>query len=327
MDIEIIINRIIMLAVFGLVLSLWCIGVFLWLGRYLVKLKAVQKRLGISSEPNKDSEVLRLWRDIQLKHEAEHFDLDQKPSFKERAEQWIEDVGWKVPLRTVILGVFCLAFFSFIIAYGLTKNLWIGSCVSVASLYIFMQYTQNLIVKRANLFERQLVDALGVAARALRAGHPLVSAFQLISEEIGDPLGGIFSQIYHQQAFGSDLKNSIRDAAKSNRSIEFKLFATAVSVQLQSGGNLADLMDSLSSVVRSRIRLNKRIRVLTAQTQFSKAILVAMPFIMFALLNIMNREYMNPLYTTQEGRTMLLVAFINVLLGSWMMSKIIKINF
>jgi tight adherence protein B len=190
-----------------------------------------------------------------------------------------------------------------------------------------MQYTQNLIMKRANLFERQLVDALGVAARALRAGHPLVGAFQLISEEIGEPLGKVFSQIYHQQAFGSDLRESIRGAAKANRNNEFKLFATAVTVQLQSGGNLADLMDSLSSVVRARIRLNKRIRVLTAQTQFSKAILVAMPFIMFILLNLMNREYMEPLYTTREGNLMLLIMFVNILIGSWMMSKMIKIDF
>ena len=182
-------------------------------------------------------------------------------------------------------------------------------------------------MKRANLFERQLVDALGVAARALRAGHPLVGAFQLISEEIGEPLGKIFGQIYQEQAFGSDLKESIRNAAKANRNTEFKLFATAIAVQLHSGGNLADLMDSLASVVRARIRLNKRIRVLTAQTQVSKAILIAMPFIMFVLLNIINREYMDPLYSTREGNYMLIAMFVNILLGSWMMNKMIRIKF
>ena len=327
MDIEIIINRIITLTVFGLALSLWCIGVFLWLGRYLVKLKAVQKRLGISPEDNKDSEVLRLWRDVQIKRESEYFDLDHKPGFRERINQWMEDVGWGAPLRTVILGVLCLVFVSFIVAYGLTKNPWVGVCAAFGSIYIFMQYTQNLIMKRANLFERQLVDALGVAARALRAGHPLVGAFQLISEEIGEPLGKIFGRIYQEQAFGSDLKESIRNAAVANRNTEFKLFATAVSVQLHSGGNLADLMDSLASVVRARIRLNKRIRVLTAQTQVSKAILIAMPFIMFVLLNIINREYMDPLYSTREGNYMLIAMFVNILLGSWMMSKMIKIKF
>ena len=109
-----------------------------------------------------------------------------------------------------------LAFIVFLLAYSIGGNVWLGISAVVAGLYIFMQYTQNRILKRMNLFERQLVDALGLAARALRAGHPLVGAFQLISEEIGDPIGGIFGTIYQQQAFGSDLKQSIRDAAKDN---------------------------------------------------------------------------------------------------------------
>lgn len=327
MDLEKTINIVITWTVFGLVWSLWCIGVFLWLGRYLVKLKAVQKRLGILSDTEERTEVLRLWRDVQIKHDAEHFGTEPKPSVRERIEQWIRDVGWKSSLHKLILGVCCLLFIVFMAAYGLTKNPWVGVCAAFAAFYIFMQYAQSLIIKRINLFERQLVDALGVAARALRAGHPLVGAFQLIAEEIGEPLGSIFGQIYHQQAFGSDLKDSIRSAAKTNRNTEFKLFATAVSVQLQSGGNLADLMDSLASVVRSRIRLNKRIRVLTAQTQFSKTILVAMPFIMFILLNLLNKDYMEPLYTTRTGNIMLLAMFVNILIGSWMMNKMIKIDY
>jgi tight adherence protein B len=327
MDFEKIMNNIISLTVFVLVLSVWCMGVFFWLWRYLVKLKGVQKRLGISPEVSESSEVLRLWRDVQFKRESKQFVLQEKLGLRKRIEQWREDVGWQAPLRTIIAGVIGLLFVVFVVAYGLTENLWVGICTLFATLYIFMQYTQNLIMKQTNLFESQLVDALGVAARALRAGHPLVGAFQLISDEIGEPLGKVFGQIYHQQAFGSDLRESIRNAAKANRNNEFKLFATAVSVQLQSGGNLADLMDSLASVVRARIRLNKRIRVLTAQTQFSKAILVAMPFLMFVLLNLMNREYMDPFYTTPTGRMLLLLAFINILLGSWMMSKMIKIDF
>lgn len=327
MDIEVIINRIITLSVFGLALSLWCIGVFLWLWRYLAKLKSVQRRLGIAPETSQDSEVLRLWRDVQIDRQAEHFDQERKPSFKERANQWKEDVGWEAPWRTIILGVLCMFLLLFIVAYGLTKNVWIGVGAVFVSVYIFMQYTQNLIIKRTNLFEKQLVDALGVAARALRSGHPLVGAFQLISEEIGGAVGKIFGQIYQQQAFGSDLKESIRTAAKTNRNTEFKLFATAVSVQLHSGGNLADLMDTLAGVVRARIRLNKRIRVLTAQTQFSKAVLIAVPFIMFILLNMINPEYMDPFYNTADGKMLLVLAFVLILLGSWMMNKMVKIKY
>jgi Flp pilus assembly protein TadB len=102
----------------------------------------------------------------------------------------------------VVLGVLAAAIFAFIIIYNLIGGVWLGACGAIATIYIFMQYTQNRIVKRANLFERQLVDALGIAGRALRAGHPLVGAFQLIAEEISEPMGGIFRQIVQEQAFG-----------------------------------------------------------------------------------------------------------------------------
>ena len=327
MDMEKIINIIISLTVFGLAFSVWCIGIFLWLGRYLSRLKTVQKRLGISSEFEGDSDVLRLWRDMQIQREAEYFTVEKKAGFRKRFKRWLQDSGLDISPGKLLLGLLGLLLVAFMIGYSMTTNLWVGVCAAVTILFVFVQYMQNLIVKRANLFERQLVDALGVAARALRAGHPLVGAFQLIAEEIGDPLGSIFGQIYQQQAFGSDLRESIRQSAKEAGSVEFKLFATAVSVQLQSGGNLADLMDSLASVVRARIRLNKRIRVLTAQTQFSKVILIAMPIVMFMLLNIINPVYMAPLYETPHGKILLFVIFIMILTGYWLMNKMIKINY
>lgn len=327
MELEKIINIVISLTVFGLALSIWCIGVFLWLGRYLAKLKIVRERLGISADLEEGNEALRLWRDLQIQHDSERLDQEQKPSLQDKMNTWLQDTGWEISLTRLVLLVAALLATSFVIGYGISQNVWVGICSVFATFFIFMQYTQSLITKRANLFERQLVDALGVAARALRAGHPLVGAFQLIAEEIGDPLGKIFSQIYQQQAFGSDLKESITAAAKATRNTEFKLFATAVSVQLNSGGNLADLMDSLASVVRARIRLNKRIRVLTAQTQFSKMILIAMPFVMFILLNIINRDYMDPLYSTTKGNFILIYVFFSIFLGYWMMSKMIKIKY
>jgi Flp pilus assembly protein TadB len=300
-------NSLVSVAVFLLVVSVWCIGVFLWLGRYLFKLEGVRRRLGLTSEANKDSETLRLWRDMQIEQapketvEKETFTLAQK------VNHWIIDAGWKVPFRAVVFGVLGAAVFAFIILYNLIGGVWLGACGVLATIYIFLQYTQNRIMQRTNLFERQLVDALGIAGRALRAGHPLVGAFQLIAEEISDPVGVIFQQIVQEQAFGSDLKGSLQKVAKDSRNTEFKLFSTAVTVQVQSGGNLADLMDSLSSVIRSRIWLNKRIRVLTAQTQFSKIVLISMPIFMFFILNAINPEYMQPLYTTPTGNLLMVL--------------------
>jgi tight adherence protein B len=186
---------------------------------------------------------------------------------------------------------------------------------------------RRCISKRAGLFERQLVDALGIAARALRAGHPLAGAFQLVSEEIGEPLGSVFFRICQEQSLGLDLKDSIYKVTKSTRNSELKLFATAVAIQFQSGGNLADLMDSLASVVRERMRLNRRVRVITAQTQFSKRTLIALPIVLFFLLNIISPQYMEMFYTTTTGRYMLVIVVVSMLLGAWVMHRLSILRF
>ena len=121
---------------------------------------------------------------------------------------------------------------------------------------------------------------------------------------------------------GLDLRDSIRKVAKTTRNSELKLFATAVSIQFQSGGNLADLMDSLASVIRDRMRLNRRVRVITAQTQFSKCILIGLPIVLFFSLNLISPTYMEPFYTTTAGRYMLVIAVSSVLLGTWVMNRI-----
>jgi len=203
----------------------------------------------------------------------------------------------------------------------------VGAGIAVTIVVVFWIYTKKCMARYSALFEQQLVDALGISARALRAGLPLLGSFQLISEEIDDPIGGVFSRICHEQLLGMDVKDSIRNVAKTVPSPELKLFATSVAIQLQSGGNLADLMDSLASVVRARMRLNRRVRILTAQTQLSKNILIAMPIILFLLLNVLSPEYMQTFYTTTVGKIMLIVMASMILFGAWVMSRMAVLRF
>jgi tight adherence protein B len=124
-----------------------------------------------------------------------------------------------------------------------------------------------------------------------------------------------------------DLKESIQKVARGSYNPELKFFATAVSIQLQSGGNLADLMESLASVIRARIKLTKRVRVMTAQTQFSKRVLIALPIIMFFLLDFMNPQYLVPLYTTTPGKIMLALTASSILFGAWVMNRMCILRF
>ncbi|MHC4557966.1 MAG: type II secretion system F family protein [Planctomycetota bacterium] len=251
----------------------------------------------------------------------------EKLTLGERLERFRNATGWHAPAQMVILRVAGAAILGFVIMYLLGGGLLLGVGISVGIVVVFWSYTQRCISKRAALFERQLLDGLGIAARALRAGHPLLGAFQLISEEINEPIGDIFHRICHEQMLGLDLADSIRKVAKSTYNPELKLFATAVAIQLHSGGNLADLMDSLASVIRERMRLNRRVRVMTAQTQLSKRILIALPIVMFFLLNIIVPEYMEMFYTTAAGKFMMVIMASMILLGAWVMNRLAVLRF
>jgi tight adherence protein B len=106
-----------------------------------------------------------------------------------------------------------------------------------------------------------------------------------------------------------------------------KLFAASTVIQLRSGGNLADMMDRLVAVIRDRMRLQRRVRVLTAQTQFSKRVLIAMPFVLIAILMMLKPDYLELMWTTQVGRYMLGAAGIFLIIGSWVMNKIATLKY
>lgn len=320
MDAQNLLKTVTIITVFGLVFSIWCICVFLWLWQYLSHSKALQKRLGIAENESSESRTLRLWRDAQEKVHGST--SGRRITIREKLERLRNDAGWNAPIETIILSVISITICAFVVIYLLGGGALLGIGVCVIIVVAFWEYLQRCISKQAALFERQLVDALNVAARALRAGHPLGGAFQLVADEIGRPLGDVFFNICREQTLGLDLKDSMRKVAQTTRNQEIKFFATAVAIQLKSGGNLADLMDSLASVIRQRMRLNQHIRVVTAQTQMSKKILIVLPFVLFFLINYIAPTYMDPLYNTAIGKIMLSAAACSVLLGAWIMKRL-----
>lgn len=317
-------NIFILVTVFALVFSLWCFCVFAWLGQYLSKLKNIKQRLGLSETPD-ESKMLRLWRDTQESVQAGR--VEAVSAFHKKLKRIAKDAGWHVSINTVLLGLGGGCLLTAIFAYVLTSSIIVAISSAMVAVSGFSVYTRRRIDKRADLFESQLIDALGIAARSLRAGHPLAGSFQLISEEIGQPLGEVFYRICKEQELGVDMRTSIRSAAGETSNSEMKFFASAVAIQLQSGGNLADLMDSLSSVIRARVRLAKRVRVLTAQTNFTARALIAIPIILFILLNIVSPTYMSTLYTTTMGQYILAGTIVSVLMGWWMMKKLSVLHF
>ena len=316
-------------ATFGLVISLWLIGVLVWSARRQRKAAQVQQRLEYarSATPHAGSggRVLRLWHDGK---EATTVVPGLTPAgILVRLERYFASAGVETPPMTAIPMLAGVLLLIIGVAYIITTSVVIALLCAIGLVVLLTLRMSQRINRRTATFERQFIDALELAARSLRAGHPLIGSFRLIAEEIAAPVGTLFGEVCQQQALGLSMEDALRNVSEDNHSEDLKLFVTSVVIQLATGGNLADMMDRLAAVIRDRQRLNRRVRVLTAQTQFSKRVLLALPFLVFVLLNLINPSYMRPLYTTTLGEMIMLVASLGLLMGWMTMNWLSKLSY
>jgi tight adherence protein B len=314
-------------AVFGLVLSIWVGIMLLWASRRSARLLRLAQRIGSEDgKHQKGTRVLHLWREGRDVTTAVP-DAMARLSLRERLDIEFRRAGWKMNALSAAAIALSVAVMLFLATLVVFKNPILALGMAVVVIVVARILLARAITKREAQFERQFVDALELAARSLRAGHPLVGAFQLVSEEMQAPVKNVFSDICQRHALGSDLEGAIREVSTQSPSADLKLFATSVAIQIRSGGNLATLMERLAAVIRDRIRLSRRVRVLTAQTQMSKRILLVLPFFVFALFSVLNPTYMEPFYTTTAGRIMLGGGVIGLALGSWMMNRMTQLKY
>lgn len=321
-----IIGVIMAISVFGLVMSLWIGGVLLWSRKRIDRTREVQKRLGMQPKKSSKQKVLHLW------HEGKEFttkvpDVGVEASWFQEIERQSALAGLNLGADRILLLVAGIFLMTIATTWVVTQNLLLGFGAAVGVILVLRIVLTTRSNKQERLFERQLVDALELAARSLRAGHPLMGAFQLLSEELAAPVRNVFADICQRHEMGADLEHVLRQSGDAASNPDMKLFATSVAIQLNSGGNLADLMDRLARVIRDRIRLNRRVRVLTAQTQLSKRVLLCLPFLVFIALNFVNPEYMSLFYTTVPGRVMLGVGVILLAIGAWIMNKMAQLKY
>jgi tight adherence protein B len=317
-----------MAATFGLVLALWVIFMILWISRRSKHQSQFQERLRLA-EPDitpGTGRVLRLWRNGKDATTVVHGYV-KSGGIMAWMENLRTEAGWETSVPSALLSLVGVMALVSLITWMITNTLVVTMAAPIAVLVVFWIYLQQRISRRGSNLERQLIDSMDLAARSLRAGHPLIGAFRLISEEIPAPIGEVFARVCQQQDLGVDLNEALRAVAADSNSDDLKLFVTSVVIQLRSGGNLADMMERLADVIRERNRLMRRVKVLTAQTQFSKRVLLSLPFLVFFLLNWMNPDYMRPLYSTSSGQIIMGASGVGLLLGWMTMNWLAKLTF
>lgn len=192
---------------------------------------------------------------------------------------------------------------------------------SLPTLYVW-RAKQKRIIK----IEEQLPDALDLMARALRAGHAFPSALQMVATEGPEPIAGEFRISFDELNFGISMQDALTNLATRVPSTDLRYFVIAVLIQRETGGNLAELLDNLSALIRARLKLLGTVRVLSAEGRLSAQILTVLPFALGAVINLINPQFASVLWTDPMGQKMVAGALVMMIVGILWMWRIIKIR-
>jgi tight adherence protein B len=180
--------------------------------------------------------------------------------------------------------------------------------------------------RRLNAFAVQLPDALDMLSRALRAGQSLASGFNLVAGEVGAPLGREFSRVFEEQNLGIPLEESLVTMSERIPNLDLKFFATAVILQRQTGGDLAEILDKIGGLIRERFKIWGQIQALTGEGRLSGVVLLGLPVALFLVVYKLNPEYVRPLFTDPAGKKMLAIAIFFQFVGALVIRKIVNIK-
>jgi tight adherence protein B len=179
---------------------------------------------------------------------------------------------------------------------------------------------------RLKKFEEQFPEALDLLSRAIRAGHALQTALGMVADELPDPVGPEFRKTFDQQNFGLPIRDALNEMAARIAILDVRFFVTAVLIQRDTGGNLAEILDNLANVVRERFKIQRQVRVHTAHGRFTGYVLLALPAALALALSFINPDHIHTLVHERMGQTMLVGAVVMQSIGYFWIRQVIKIE-
>jgi len=224
-------------------------------------------------------------------------------------------------LFSVLLAVIGFVLGAFVINNGLFRLLGAGLCGMAPCMYVYRQKQQRLLK-----FQRQLPEALDLIARALRAGHTFLVGMKMICEEFSEPISTEFEQTVAEINFGIGVPEALKSLASRVDCPDLNFFVISILVQRETGGNLAEIAESISRLIRKRFELQDRVRVLSAEGRLSAIILFALPFFLGLVISFVSPGYLGVLFTDPIGKGMASAAFVIMLVGAIVIKKMVVIK-
>ena len=213
-----------------------------------------------------------------------------------------------------------------IVAYGLSKRAEVGWVALLIGFVLPYSYAAMRRNKRFEKFEELFPEAIDTLARAVRAGHAFTTALEMITAEVAEPVAGEFRQLYEEQKFGMPVRDALMNLTERMPLVDVKFFVTAVMLQRETGGNLAEILDNLSYVIRERFKIQRQVRVYTAQGRLTMALLMGMPPIIVTVMLVLNPSFIHPLFADPIGHTLLVAGITLQTVGYFVIRKIIRIQ-
>ena len=242
------------------------------------------------------------------------------------AELMLRQAGLKWAPESLVILMLGIGFCVGLVAWIPTGSVLLGGLIGTGGAFLPYLYVGHRKKKRLRAFEEQFPEAIEMLSRAIRAGHPLSAGIRMVSQETSDPIASEFNQVFEENRFGLPFDDALMGLVDRNDLVDARIFVTAVLVQREVGGNLAEILDKIAATVRSRFAVQRQLRVYTAQGRLSGYVLGALPIILTIVVFSIDPTYASMLWTEPVGRLMVAVAAVMQVIGYMWIRKIVAIE-
>lgn len=288
--------------------------------------KRIQARLQRLAEASGGPEFASLLREKYLR-ELSSFErtLESMPGM-ERLARILEQAGLQTPAYRIVLLSFGLSVVAAVASWIMSRWWVIALASAAAGLGAPLLYVLSARAKRFARFDQQMPDAIDMIQRALKAGHPFGHCLKLVSEDMSEPISGEFELTFADLSYGNDPRRALFGLLQRVPSVSVTALITAVIVQRETGGNLAENLAKISSVIRGRFRFQRRVKTLSAEGRLSGWILAMTPIVLFAVLWGTHPEYVARLTEHPKGPTLITTAVVMGAIGILWIRKLVRIE-
>jgi tight adherence protein B len=239
----------------------------------------------------------------------------------------VERSGLPITVELVLAAALTCALIASLSVMILGSPLWLATALAIAAAAIPFLIVRIAERRRIEQFEDQFPQAIDLIASALRAGHAFTTGVLMVADEVPDPLGVEFRLVYDQQNYGMPLPDALKAFARRVPLLDARFFITAVLTQREAGGNLAEVLDNLSGLIRERSRVKRQVRVASAHGRMTGWVLSAMPPVLAGVMTVIAPDHMRAFVSDPLGVRMIIAALVLQVIGTLAIRRIVNVDF